>query len=71
MTCSCLCQAADEDEVEEVEHAEHDHAAHAAPGDGAADLPAGFDRPVIIHRAILGSVERMFAVLLEHTAGKW
>lgn len=31
----------------------------------------GFDRPVIIHRAILGSVERMFAVLLEHTGGKW
>jgi len=28
-------------------------------------------RPVIIHRAILGSVERMFAVLIEHTAGKW
>lgn len=31
----------------------------------------GFERPVIIHRAILGSVERMFAVLLEHTGGKW
>lgn len=28
-------------------------------------------RPVIIHRAILGSVERMFAILLEHTGGKW
>merc|ERR1711997_148239 len=28
-------------------------------------------RPVIIHRAILGSVERMFAVLLESYAGKW
>ena len=28
-------------------------------------------RPVIIHRAILGSVERMLAVLIEHTAGKW
>lgn len=26
---------------------------------------------VIIHRAILGSVERMFAILLEHYAGKW
>jgi len=31
----------------------------------------GFTTPVIIHRAILGSVERMFAVLLEHTGGKW
>jgi threonyl-tRNA synthetase len=30
-----------------------------------------FDRPVMIHRAILGSVERMFAVLLESFAAKW
>jgi len=30
-----------------------------------------FEAPVIIHRAILGSVERMFAILLEHTGGKW
>eukprot|EP00898_Chlorokybus_atmophyticus_P006838 jgi/Chlat1/7155/Chrsp57S06829 len=29
------------------------------------------DRPVIIHRAILGSVERMLAILTEHYAGKW
>lgn len=29
------------------------------------------NRPVLIHRAILGSVERMMAVLIEHTAGKW
>lgn len=28
-------------------------------------------RPVIIHRAMLGSVERMFAVLCEHYGGKW
>jgi len=28
-------------------------------------------RPVMIHRAILGSVERMIAILIEHTAGKW
>eukprot|EP00911_Craspedida_sp_UC1_P001270 UC1_evm1s957 len=28
-------------------------------------------RPVIIHRAILGSVERMFAILCENYAGKW
>lgn len=27
--------------------------------------------PVIIHRAILGSVERMIAILTEHFAGKW
>ncbi|CAH9071263.1 unnamed protein product [Cuscuta europaea] len=27
--------------------------------------------PVMIHRAILGSVEHMFAILLEHFKGKW
>ena len=26
---------------------------------------------MIVHRAILGSVERMFAILTEHYAGKW
>lgn len=30
-----------------------------------------YARPVIIHRAILGSVERMIAILIEHYAGKW
>ena len=28
-------------------------------------------RPVIIHRAVLGSLERFFAILCEHTAGNW
>jgi threonyl-tRNA synthetase len=28
-------------------------------------------RPVIIHRAILGSAERMLAILTEHFGGKW
>ncbi|KYR01340.1 threonyl-tRNA synthetase [Tieghemostelium lacteum] len=27
--------------------------------------------PVMIHRAIFGSVERMLAILMEHTGGKW
>jgi threonyl-tRNA synthetase len=30
-----------------------------------------FARPVMVHRAMLGSVERMFAVLCEHFGGKW
>ena len=34
-------------------------------------LPAGFARPVMVHRAILGSVERMMAVLIEHTNADW
>lgn len=29
------------------------------------------ERPVIVHRAILGSVERMLAILTEHYASKW
>eukprot|EP01001_Neometanema_parovale_P008631 NODE_489_length_2421_cov_64.618799_g464_i0.p1 GENE.NODE_489_length_2421_cov_64.618799_g464_i0~~NODE_489_length_2421_cov_64.618799_g464_i0.p1 ORF type:complete len:758 (-),score=214.03 NODE_489_length_2421_cov_64.618799_g464_i0:146-2347(-) len=28
-------------------------------------------RPVVVHRAVLGSVERCIAVLTEHWAGKW
>jgi len=35
------------------------------------DLDATFSRPVMIHRAILGSVERMIAVLIEHFGGFW
>lgn len=34
-------------------------------------LKHGFERPVVIHRAILGSLERMSAILMEHYAGKW
>ena len=40
---------------------------HAEPG----TLPPGYARPVMVHRAIFGSFERMFAVLTEHFAGKW
>ena len=34
-------------------------------------MAAGSERPVLIHRAVLGSVERMIAILCEHYAGKW
>lgn len=30
-----------------------------------------FKRPVIIHRAILGSLERFIGILIEHIGGKW
>ena len=30
-----------------------------------------FEVPVIVHRAIMGSFERMIAILTEHFAGKW
>lgn len=35
------------------------------------DVNNQFARPVMIHRAILGSVERMIAILTENYAGKW
>ena len=56
---------------------EHDHDDAAAPAASADNVPTylelskGYERPVMIHRAILGSVERMIAVLVEHTGGKW
>jgi threonyl-tRNA synthetase len=34
-------------------------------------LKSGFARPIIIHRAILGSLERCIAILCEHFGGKW
>jgi|UniRef100_A0A7S4LLU7 threonyl-tRNA synthetase len=38
---------------------------------GGVDGVEDHARPVVIHRAILGSVERMIAVLTEHWEGKW
>ncbi|CAI7616958.1 unnamed protein product [Penicillium manginii] len=35
------------------------------------DLPFGRSRPVVIHRAIIGSFERFLGILIEHFAGKF
>lgn len=35
------------------------------------DLPSGYARPVMIHRAVFGSFERMFGILTEHFGGRW
>ena len=35
------------------------------------DVDGSMQRPVMIHRAILGSLERMFAILCEHYGGRW
>lgn len=35
------------------------------------DVTPGCARPVMIHRAIYGSLERFIAILTEHFAGKW
>jgi len=47
-----------------------------APGDVVEknvrkELTPGCARPVMIHRAIFGSIERFIAILTEHFAGKW
>jgi threonyl-tRNA synthetase len=34
-------------------------------------VPTGYARPVMIHRAIVGSFERFIANITEHFAGKW
>ncbi|GBE83598.1 Threonine--tRNA ligase, cytoplasmic [Sparassis crispa] len=39
--------------------------------DNSANADKGPSRPVIIHRAILGSLERFIAITTEHFAGKW
>ncbi|CAN0030206.1 unnamed protein product [Ectocarpus sp. 6 AP-2014] len=46
-------------------------AAKPAESGGSEAKPAGEKRPVMIHRAMLGSLERMIAVLTEHYGGKW
>ena len=35
------------------------------------NLKPGYERPVVIHRAVLGSVERFYSILMEHCGGKW
>jgi threonyl-tRNA synthetase len=35
------------------------------------NAPSEKGRPVMIHRAILGSMERFLAILIEHTSGNW
>ncbi|KAK7713354.1 threonyl-tRNA synthetase [Diaporthe eres] len=39
--------------------------------DPAQQAVVGRVRPVMIHRAVLGSVERLMALLIEHYNGKW
>ena len=43
----------------------------AKPTSAPGTLPPGYARPVMIHRAVLGSFERFIATLCEHFAGKW
>ncbi|KAJ2426691.1 threonyl-tRNA synthetase [Coemansia sp. RSA 2531] len=45
--------------------------APTSTNDEQTGVASDFQQPVIIHRAILGSVERMIAILMENFAGKW
>jgi len=38
-------------------------------GEGTEEVK--YERPVMIHRAVFGSIERFLAILLEHLGGKW
>jgi threonyl-tRNA synthetase len=38
---------------------------------GESNITSQFERPVMIHRAILGSLERFIAIITENFAGKW
>jgi threonyl-tRNA synthetase len=42
-----------------------------ASDDGAEDVGNVVHRPVIIHRAIFGSLERFTGILMEHVGGRW
>ncbi|KAJ5972042.1 uncharacterized protein N7479_001960 [Penicillium vulpinum] len=45
---------------------------NAKEGETNSDgLPPGRARPVVIHRAIIGSFERFLGILIEHFGGKW
>lgn len=51
---------------------EQSPANHSSTAPAASKAPGpGRRRPVMIHRAIIGSFERFMAVLTEHFAGKW
>lgn len=43
----------------------------SAASRGPKQLGPGRARPVMLHRAIIGSFERFMAILTEHFAGKW
>ncbi|KAI5291428.1 Threonine--tRNA ligase, mitochondrial [Ascosphaera aggregata] len=48
-----------------------DKASAAGSEDKKSDLAPGRARPVIIHRAVVGSFERFFGIIIEHFGGKW
>ena len=60
-----------EEALELFQHKDVSEAAPQVEAKTGSELKPGFERPVMVHRAILGSVERMTGILIEHFAGKW
>jgi threonyl-tRNA synthetase len=59
---------------EEMAKAVEQKAPEQPPAEGKHVIkppPSGYARPVMIHRAIAGSLERFIGILTEHVAGKW
>ncbi|KAH0597152.1 hypothetical protein MHUMG1_05462 [Metarhizium humberi] len=47
--------------------------ADRAKGEGEEEggIPSGMARPVMIHRAVIGSFDRFMGIIIEHFGGKW
>ncbi|OAA56688.1 threonyl-tRNA synthetase [Niveomyces insectorum RCEF 264] len=63
--------AANDAKAGDAEKKEDGETAAATTTQAAAAPPPGYARPVMVHRAVLGSFERFIATLSEHFAGKW
>lgn len=69
-TASAPAEPAEKDKTAEKDKSK-DKATEKEKEKDAHALTAGMARPVMIHRAIIGSFERFIAILCEHFAGKW
>jgi len=57
--------------IDEEDTTGHGHDKDIYDYEVSGKLKTGFKRPVMIHRAIFGSLERCFAILTEVYGGKW
>ncbi len=61
-------RAGDREEREEEEKKE---SADNSASEHSGSVKSRYERPVIVHRAILGSIERFMAILIEKMQGNW
>jgi threonyl-tRNA synthetase len=71
MTAEAPVKKAEAEEPKKAEAAEVDAAGKESKKEKAKALTPGCARPVMIHRAMAGSIERFVGVLIEHFGGKW